>query len=255
VELRNGRFNAQVEASRVQVERLANVPPQLRGPLSGNFNLSGSLASLSPETIRGSGSGSLNVAGGTVTATNLQLANGRFEAQVRASDVQVERLANVPPPLRGPLSGNFNLSGSLASLSPETIRGSGSGSLNVAGGTVTATNLQLANGRFSTQVEASDVQVERLANVPPQLRGPLSGNFNLSGSLASLSPETIRGSGSGRLNVAGGTITATNVELRNGRFDAQVEASEVQVERLANVPPQLRGPLSGSLISLALWLL
>ena len=247
VELRNGRFDAQVEASRVQVERLANVPPQLRGPLSGNFNLSGSLASLSPETIRGSGSGSLNVAGGTVTATNLQLANGRFEAQVRASDVQVERLANVPPPLRGPLSGNFNLSGSLASLSPETIRGSGSGSLNVAGGTVTATNLQLANGRFSTQVEASDVQVERLGNVPPQLRGPLSGNFNLSGSLASLSPETIRGSGSGRLNVAGGTITATNVELRNGRFDAQVEASEVQVERLANVPPQLRGPLSGIL--------
>ncbi len=246
VELRNGRFNAQVEASGVQVERLANVPPPLRGPLSGSFNLSGSLASLSPETIRGSGSGSLNVAGGTVTATNVELRNGRFDAQVEASRVQVERLANVPPQLRGPLSGNFNLSGSLASLSPETIRGSGSGSLNIAGGTVTATNLQLANGRFSTQVEASGVQVERLANVPPQLRGPLSGTLTLSGSLASLSPATIRGSGSGRLNVAGGTVTATNLQLANGRFEAQVRATDVQVERLANVPPQLRGPLSGN---------
>jgi translocation and assembly module TamB len=61
----NGRFRtAQVQASGVQVERLAQVPPQLRGPVSGNFNLSGSLASLSPSTISGSGSGSFKCSRG-----------------------------------------------------------------------------------------------------------------------------------------------------------------------------------------------
>jgi len=245
-QLNNGRFSAQVQASGVQVERLAEVPPQLRGPLSGNFNVSGSVADASSSTISGSGSGSLNVAGGTVTARNVQLNNGRFSAQVQASGVQVERLAEVPPQFKGPLSGNFNLSGSLENLSASTISGNGSGSLNVAGGTVTARNLQLANGRFTTQVQASGVQVERLASVPPQFKGPLSGNFNLSGSLENFSASTINGNGSGSLNVAGGTISATNVKLENGGFSAQVQASRVQVERLATVPPELRGPLSGN---------
>jgi len=246
VQVAGQRFQAQVQAAGVQVERLAQVPPQLRGLVSGNFNLSGSLTSFSPSTISGSGSGSLNIAGGTVTANNVQLANGRFRTQVQASGVQLERLAQVPPQFRGPLSGNFNLSGSLSSFSPSTISGSGSGSLNVAGSTITASNVQLANGRFSAQVRASGVQVERLAQVPPQFRGPLSGNFNLSGSLTSFSPSTISGSGSGSLNVAGGTLTASSVQLANGRFNAQVQASGVQVERLAQVPPQLRGPLSGN---------
>ena len=245
VELGNGNLTAQVQASGVQVAELAQVPPQFNGPLSGRFNVSGTLASLSPATIRGSGSGSLNVAGGTVTATNLELRNGNFSAQVRADGVQLARLAQVPPQLSEPVSGTFNISGSLSSLSPSTIRGRGSGSLNVAGGTVTANNIQLAEGRFTAQVDASGVQVGQIAPVPPQFNGAVSGRFNLSGSLTSFSPSTIRGSGSGRLNVAGGIVTASNVQLSNGNFSAQVRASDVQVERLAQVPPQLRGPLSG----------
>jgi translocation and assembly module TamB len=101
--------------------------------------------------------------------------------------------------------------------------------------------VQVTGKRFTAQVRASDVQVERLAEVPPQFRGLISGNFNLSGPLENLSASTIRGSGSGSLNVAGGTVTARNAQLNNGRFSAQVQASGVQVERLAEVPPQLRG--------------
>jgi translocation and assembly module TamB len=240
------RFSTQVRASGVQLDRLAQVPPSLRGPVSGNFNLFGSLDSFSPSTLRGNGSASLNIAGGNVTANNIQLANGRFSTQVRASGVQLDRLAQVPPALRGPISGNFNLSGSLASFSPSTIQGSGSGRLNIAGGTVTASNVELRNGNFTAQVQAAGVQLGRLAQVPPALQTPVSGNFNLSGSLTSFSPSTIRGSGSGRLNIAGGTVTASNVQLRNGRFTAQVQASSVQLGRLASVPPSLQGGVSGN---------
>ncbi len=246
VQLADGRFTARVRASGVQVGRLAQVPPQLRVPVSGNFTLSGPLSDFNTSKIAGSGSGSLNVAGGTVTANNVRLENGRFTAQVQASGVDVGSLPQVPKQLRGPLSGNFNLAGSLDKLSPSTVQGSGSGSLNVAGGTVRATNVQLANGQFTAQIQASGVDVGSLPQVPPQLRGPLSGAFNLAGSLDKLSPSTVQGSGSGSLNIAGGTVRATSVQLANGQFTAQVEASGVQVGRLAQVPPQLRGPLSGT---------
>ncbi|MBD2017205.1 translocation/assembly module TamB domain-containing protein [Microcoleus sp. FACHB-53] len=246
VQLAEGRFTAQVQASGVEVQRLATVPPQLRGPVSGNFNLSGPLTELSMATIQGTGTGRLNVAGGTIRATNLQLAEGRFTAQVQASGVEVQRLAKVPPQIRGPLSGTFNLAGDLANLSPATLQGSGSGSLNIAGGTLRATNVQLANGNFTAQVQASGVPVERLGNVPPQVRGPLSGTFNLAGNVANLSPATLQASGSGSLNIGGGTLRATNVQLANGNFTAQVQASGVPVERLGNVPPQVRGSLSGT---------
>ncbi|AFZ20495.1 translocation/assembly module TamB domain-containing protein [Allocoleopsis franciscana] len=245
VQLADGNFTAQVQASGVEVQRLANVPPQIRGPVSGTFNVSGPLTELSMATIQGSGTGRLNVAGGTIRATNVQLAKGNFTAQVQASGVPVERLANVPPQVRGPVSGTFNVAGDLASLSPSTLQASGSGSLNVAGGTVRASNIQLANGNFTAQVQASGVPVERLGNVPPQVRGPLSGTFNLAGSVANLSPATLQASGSGTLNVAGGTVRASNIQLANGNFTAQVQASGVQVERLAQVPPQFRGALTG----------
>lgn len=241
IQLNNGRFTAQVRASGVQVGRLAEVPPQFRVPVSGNFTVSGPLTNFSTAAIQGSGSGTLNVAGGTVRATNIQLDEGRFTAQVRASGVQVGRLAQVPSQLQGPLSGTFNLAGSLDNLSASTIQGRGSGTLNVAGGTVTATKVQLDEGRFTARVQASGVQVGRFPQVPPQIRGPLSGTFNLAGSLDNLSASTIQGTGAGTLNIAGGTVRATDVQLANGRFTAQVQASGVQVGRLAQVPPQLRG--------------
>ena len=246
IQVAGKRFTAQVQASGVQVGRLAQVPPSFRVPVSGNISLSGPLTGLSAATIQGSGSGSLNIGGGTVRATSIQLANGRFSAQVKASGVQVGSLAQVPSQVQGPVSGNFTLSGPLTEFSTAKVQGSGSGSLNVAGGTVTATNIQVANDRFTAKVQASGVQVQRLAQVPPQVRGPLSGNFSLSGPLTEFSTAKVQGSGSGTLNVAGGTVKATSIQLAQGRFTAQVQASGVEVERLAQVPPQVRGPLSGN---------
>jgi len=246
VELADGQFKAQVQASGVEVERLAKVPPEFRGPVSGNFNLAGPLTDLTLAKITGSGSGSLNVAGGTVNATNVQLAEGRFRAQVQASGVRVERLVTVPEAFGGPVSGNFNIAGSLTDFNPAKITGSGTGSINLAAGTINATNVQIADGRFSAQLQTSAVQVERLAEVPSQLRNPVAGNFNIAGSLTDFSPSTITGSGSGSFNLGGGIVNATNVQLADGRFRAQIQASGVQVESLATVPPQFKGPVSGN---------
>lgn len=243
VQIAQQRFRAQVQAQRVELASLPQIPPRFQGLLSGDFIVGGSLANFSPATLSGTGSANLNIAGGTVSASNIQLNNGRFRAQVQANNVQLSRVADVPPALQSPISASFNLAGSLTNFSTSTLSGTGVARLNVAGGTVTASNVQLNEGRFRAQVQANSVQVGRLAQVPPQFQSPLSGSFNLAGSLTDFSLAAIQGSGSGRLNVAGGTVAAT-AQIANGRFSAVVEPTGVQ---LASFSQDLRGRLAGRL--------
>ena len=200
----DGRWQARAQANRVQLGRLAQVPPALQAPVSGTINLSGSTASFQPETIRATGSGRVTgIAGGTVTASNIQLAEGRWQAQLQAAGVQLGRLAQVPPQLQGSLTGRFNLSGTTASFQPETIRGTGQGRLNVAGGTVTATNIQLAKGQWQALVNASQVQLNRFSE---QLRGRFSGVVKLAGAVDSFDPSAIRAAGQVRFSQGIGLI-------------------------------------------------
>lgn len=244
-QLVDGRWQASLQASGVQLSRLAEVPPALQTPLSGTLNLSGTTGSFDLENISASGQGRLNVGGGTVTASSIQLADGRWQASLQATGVQLGRLAEVPPALQAPLSGTFNLSGTTDSFDLENINASGQGRLNVGGGTVTASNVDLNQGQWRAQLQATGVALERLAQgIAPQLQGRLTGIFNLSGTTASFQPETIIGTGQGRLNIAGGTVTATNIQLAKGRWRALVNASQVELARFSE---QLRGRFSSQL--------
>jgi len=187
-----------------------------------------------------------NVANGTVRGSG-QLINNRWQAKLQATNVQLGQLTQVPLALQVPVSGTFNVSGTTASFQPETIRATGLGRLNVAGGTVTATNIQLNQGRWQTQLQADNVQLKQiLPEIPPQYQGLLTGRFNVSGTTASFQPETIRATGLGRLNVAGGTVTATNIQLNQGRWQTQLQANNVQLKQiLPEIPPQYQGLLSG----------
>lgn len=244
-QLADGRWQASGNASGIQLERLAQVPPALRTPLNGTFNFSGSTASFNPETISLQGTGRLNIAGSTVTASNIQVARGRWQALLQATGVQLGRLAEVPPPLRTPLSGRVNLSGTTASFKPETLIANGSGSVNVAGGTVTASNIKVAQGQWQALGTVAGVQLGRLLpQLPPQMRGLLTSQFNLLGSLTAFKLETVRGTAQGSVNVAGGTVRATNVQLAGGQWQALGTAAGVQLGRLLpQLPPQFQGTL------------
>jgi translocation and assembly module TamB len=214
------------------------------GTFTGAFDLAGSLEQLSPTAIRGSGSGRLNIAGGTITATDLQLAEGRWQTDLRAAGVQLGQLVpQLPDEAVGGFTGAFNLAGSLEQLSPAAIRGSGSGRLNVADGTVELNNLQLAEGRWQTNLQASGVQVGQLVpQLPGDAVGAFTGALDLAGSLEQLSLTAINASGSGRLNVAGGTLTATDLQLSGGNLQAQVIPSGIELGRFSE---ELEGELSG----------
>jgi translocation and assembly module TamB len=192
----------------------------------------------------------VRVAGGTVRAAG-QLAAGRWQASVQAANVHLGRLAQVPPALQAPVSGAFNFSGNTASFKPETVSLQGSGRVNIAGGTITASNIQLARGRWQGSGTATGVQLGRILPQPPQLQGRLDGRFNLSGSLVTIKPETIQGNASALLRVAGGTVRATNVTLRNGRWLGSFAANNFELGTLAQLAPstlspQLQGRLSGN---------
>ena len=245
-------FTAELVADGIRPGRLLKqaTPPALTGPLAGTFQIAGNTNDLNLNTLRATGKASLGVGGGTVTASNIQLANGRYQAQVQANDLSVQQLAaQLPPQVQGKLNGQFNVAGSVESVQPQTIQATGQARLNVAGGTVNATNIQLANGRYQAQVQANNVQLQRLAKVPPQAQGSLTGQFNVAGSATSFQPQTIQATGQARLNnIAGGTVTANNIQLADGRYQAVVDASGVQLNRFS---PQLRGQFGSKKLQVA----
>jgi len=246
----NQRWQAVADASQIQVERFVN-PSQLQNVslndarFNGRFILSGTAAPFKVATIRPENA-RLQVAGGTIAVTNLQLEDQSFAAQFVANAIRPRLLLKQAPSLlTGPVAGTFQVAGNTNALSLNTLRGTGKASLVIGGGTVTASKIQLANGRYQAQVQANDLSVQQLAaQVPPQAQGRLNGQFNVAGSVESVQPQTIQATGQARLNVAGGTVSASKIQLANGRYQAVVNASGVELNRFSQ---QLQGQFGGKL--------
>ena len=247
VEFGQGRWQALGTAQGVSLAQLApNLPRQYQGAVSGAFNLTGSLSKFTPETLTGIAQGQMAIAGGTITANRVQLGQGRWQALGTTQGVNIGRLVpQVPPGLRGELTAAYNLSGSLTNLKAETVSGLAQGRLATAGGTVVIPKAQLANGNWQAIVGTKGINVSQLAAVPPAFRGRLEGAFELAGSLASFQPDTVRGQGEGRLQLAkGGQVVFRQGQLNNGNWQASLTAVNVPLEPLS---PQLRGTISGQL--------
>ncbi|MEH2274837.1 MAG: DUF3971 domain-containing protein, partial [Nostoc sp.] len=242
----NQRWQAVAIASGVKLEpfvdksQLQNV--SLAGAqFNGRLILSGSTAPFEIATIRTDGAG-VQIGGGTVAVSNVQLQDQSFSAQLVANGVRLGQiLKQSPPALNNPLAGTFQIAGNRDNFSLKTLRGSGEGSLAIGGGTVTAKNIQVANGVYQAQVQAKNMPVQQLATVPKQFQGALNGQFNVAGSVDSFKLQTIQASGQARVNVAGGTITASNIQVANGVYQAQVQAKNMPVQQLATVPKQFQG--------------
>ncbi|MDZ8258757.1 translocation/assembly module TamB domain-containing protein [Nostoc sp. ChiQUE01b] len=245
IQLQDQSFSAQLVANGVRLGQiLKQSPPALNNPLAGTFQIAGDRDNFSLKTFRGSGEGRLTIGDGTVTASNIQVANGVYQAQVQATNVPVQQLATVPKQFQGALTGKFDVAGSVDSFKLQTIQANGQAQVNVAGGTITASNIQVGNGVYQAQVQATNVPLQQLAAVPPQFGGTLTGQANVAGSVESFQPQTIQANGQARVNVAGGNITASNIQLANGRYQAVVDADGVALNRLNQ---QLRGQFGGQL--------
>jgi len=257
-QLVNGRWQASGTAAGIQLGHIAQVPPVLQPPLGGRFNLSGTTASFKPGALSIQGDVSLDLAGGTLTASRIQAGGGRWHVLGNLDRINLGAVAPASLALNAPVNGTFNLSGSTASFQPETLALQGQANLNVGGGAVTASNIQVARGQWQVLGTASEIQMGQvLPRLPSQLLGTVrDGKFNFSGSLTAITPQTIQGNASGSLQVAAGTVRATNFQLFGGRWQGSFTANGVELKPLAQFAllslgkggftPVVRGSLNGN---------
>ncbi|MUH00518.1 hypothetical protein F7734_52915 [Scytonema sp. UIC 10036] len=245
IQVANGVYQMQLQANDVALQEVAQLPKEYRGRLTGQFNVAGSLESFQPQAIQAIGQARVKIADGTVIANHIQLANGRYRAQFQANDVALQRLVpQLPPQFQGRMTGLFNVAGGIDSLSPQAIQAIGQARVNFGRGSVTASNIQVANGRYQVQLQAQNIPVQRMAQIPTQFHGNLTGQFNVAGSLESTQLQAIRATGQARMNVAGGAIAASDIRVGNGNYQAVVDASGVELTRFS---PDLRGQLGAKM--------
>ncbi|GAB1545096.1 hypothetical protein NUACC21_77720 [Scytonema sp. NUACC21] len=245
IQVENGLYQMQLQANDVALQELAELPREFHGKLTGQFNVAGSVESFQPQAISAVGQARVKIADGTVNAANIQLANGRYRVQLQANDVALQRLVpQLPPQFRGRLTGLFNVAGSVGSFSPQAIQAIGQARVNFGSGTVTASNIQVAQGRYQAQLQAQNIPLQRLTQLPPQFYGSLTGRLTVAGSLEPTQMQRIQAVGQAKVNVAGGTIAASNIQVANGSYQAFVDAAGVELKRFS---PDLRGLFRGRL--------
>ena len=265
VKLKTGNYRFNVLATNVPGQPILRpyaTLPINPGLVSGNARIDGNLKN---QTMQGLGAVQFPLGGGTVTASNIQVAARRWQADVRTSDVQLSSLSFVPPQWRERrLNGVFDVSGTVDSFSPETIRATGEASIRFAEGVVRAKDLQIADGRWTTQLQAQALELQQVvpqASIPGQLarwgERRLNGVFDVSGTVDSFSPETIRATGEASIRFADGVVRAKDLQIADGRWTTQLQAQALELQQVvpqASTPGQLSGTfnLAGSLEDLTL---
>ena len=249
IELKEKDFNAKLLANGVKVGRLFKQASPIDGSLAGSLQISGSRQNASLGNLRARGQGRLDLAGGAVNAKDIKLDKGLYQAKLVTRNLKLQELApQLSGQLQGLVNGEFDVAGSAESFDPGNIKASGKAQLNTPGGAIEAKNIQIANGRYQAKLEANKVPLEKLApQLPSQLQGRLTGQFNLAGSVKSFETSAIQGQGQARLDVGRGTVTASNIRLVGGRYRTQIVARNLPIENLAALPPQVRGAVNGQL--------
>ncbi|QOV21998.1 translocation/assembly module TamB domain-containing protein [Anabaenopsis elenkinii] len=243
----NGRWRGDIQAAGVGLtpfvdeNQLQNI--SLTGAtFNGRVLLEGSTEPLQIATIR-TENARVNIAGGTIAVSDFQLQNQEFSAQLVTNSVRLaEIFPKSPPGLDGSLAGKFQIAGNTENFALNSLRGNGEGRLSLRGGTVTAANVQLADGLYRAKLQTTNLPWQQLVAVPPQFHGELTGQLNVVGSVDSFSLETIQAQGQGQLNIAGGQIQATNIQLAKGVYQVGLDAAGVELSRLNE---QLSGDLAG----------
>ncbi|MBE7385293.1 MAG: translocation/assembly module TamB domain-containing protein [Leptolyngbya sp. SIO1E4] len=227
------------------------------GIASGNVQLAGSLDDLSLRGIRGNGDITTSLRGGTFNS-QIALADGNWDADVQTRNFPVGQfLPGVP--ITG-VTADARLSGNIDNLTLAAIRGEGTVSAAIAGGTVTS-DIQLENGFWQASGEGSSLQ---LAQLVPELQGTGGGTFQLAGSLDNLTPAGIRGRAN--LVLSDGLATAASLSPQLARSRSPLTASlewdgqQIQVDSLetaglfasGTITPRLSGPGAPSIAAVDL---
>jgi translocation and assembly module TamB len=226
---------------------LTQVNPNLRGKASGQFALNGDLKNTA--NIQGQGQGLVQLAQGRLVGKNLQLDRGQWQGDFQPEGLEIGQFN---PALRGKLSGQFNLAGSLDQPSLDRLQGSGQGRLDLGAGKVMATGLQLQNGRWQGNLALDRVRLGQLSPaIPPNFQsGVLNGRFQVAGAVNK--PQEVALSGDGQMNWNGGQIAAQNLQVKAGAWQGDFAFQSIALNSLPlNLPPTFRAGLADGNLAMA----
>jgi translocation and assembly module TamB len=228
--VKSGEFIGTVNTTGVQLNKL--LPQIPAGVFNSKFKLQSNLTNLTPEKLIAQAQGEIALAGGIVKVDG-QVSDGQLMANVGTNQVEVNRL--VPEFPAGKLNSTVQINTDITDLNLANLNVNGQASLASFGGQINVNNLSLNDGKWRGNVIASGVNVAQIPNLPTELTqfgGIMGGNFLLAGDLERLNLNGVLASGQGKINVAGGEISAQNVELNEGNFQAIVTSKGIELTRL-----------------------
>jgi translocation and assembly module TamB len=249
-------WQTNVRASNVQFASLPvgkNSPPTVgQGRLDGQFQVFGQRDSFDLERIRAKGKANLETVGGEIVVPSLELADGRWLADVTTEKLQLKRLfPEITPEFEGLVSGKMALTGDIQTQPEQEEKIDGSGNLLLAEGTVAVSDFQIRGNNWNTTVRANTLQLNKLnSEVPNQFAGLVDGNFYLEGNVDNITPEAIRAKGDGSLTLPEGVFDATNLVIAKGRFNTSVIPRGVDLSLFGDPDSddlELKGQLGGKL--------
>jgi translocation and assembly module TamB len=248
----NKRWQALTQSSQIKLTSFVDKKQQENISLAGaEFNgglrLAGNSSPFQIEMIIPENA-NVNIAGGQVNISQIKLQDQNFTALLLGKDLRLGTiLKQANPILNNSLAGNFMITGNRENFTLKTFSGIGEALLSVSKGTIKATNIQVAEGRYQAKIQADNLPLIKLVGAQglrPEIQGIITGQLQVAGSVESFQPETIQGDGKGRLKLPSGTVTASEIQLNNGNYQALLTTSALQLNRFNQ---QLKGQLAGKL--------
>ncbi len=196
IKVSQGRWQGDFNTSNTKLRKLfPEVPPEFNDSVSGEFYLTGNITGDSLIT----GQGDLKLAEGTVKVSDLVIAGDDWKAIALANNLELKQLSSATPAqFAGLVNGKFNISGTIDNITPEGIIATGDGSLTLTEGVFTATNLNIKDGNFTTQIIPEGVDLSLFADPDSEdfiLEGKLRGELTAIGKVDQLDPTAIKARG------------------------------------------------------------
>jgi translocation and assembly module TamB len=236
LQLAKGKWQGAFSSDRFDVGKIA---PQVRGQLSGRFNLQGDLQKLTPNDIQGQGAGILQLPVGQVVARRLQLTQGKWQGEFSPNNLEISQLA---PTMRGRLSGKFDVAGDLANMTPASLQAIGSGQIQTAGGQLRAQAFQLQNGRWQGDLSLAAFRLAAIApTLPPAwTAATMTGDFRAGGQVESFTPQSWNLQGNGQVNLGRGVIKARDLKVSDGQWQGLFGLQSIALQQLpVSLPAKL----------------
>ncbi|NJN71862.1 MAG: DUF748 domain-containing protein [Limnothrix sp. RL_2_0] len=200
--------------------------------INGEFLASGALQPEGGSPLNVTGSARTAFAGGQAIIEGINVEDNLWRADVALRGLDVNDLApDLPNPVIAKYAGDFVAAGTLDNPSLDAVEVVGSGRLTLASGTIRTENVRVAGGQWYSRTELDNAD---LVSFSPQLgqyvdRAPANGTVEVRGTVDNPSLDSILAQGSAIAQIAGGTVNAGSITLRNGQFTSNVVARGVNL--------------------------